>query len=146
MIELVIVLTVLAVLTISVSLSMSFGRTSRQASDDARFFQENYDRLRTAAIHSQTPRGLMITPTGWRVARLDAVAQSWTATGREIPWRGAVFFRRKGPLVLAAVAGLPDVILLPDGRSTAFEIEFNMKQDISRCRSDGWQGVTCDGR
>lgn len=143
LIELLIVVTVLSILTISVGLSMSFGRVERQAMDDAKNFQVHFARLQASAIHKQKPHGIKISSTGWRVVQFDNVLRKWKAAGREIRWRGSVDFRKTGVTGFSGTAFIPDVVFLPDGRSTAFNIRFVYKETFSICANDGWTGVLC---
>lgn len=144
LIELVIVVTVLSILTISVGLSMSFGRVERQANDDAKQFQTYFGRLQTNAINRQKPQGLMISSTGWRVVEFDSVKQTWDLNGRDIRWRGTADLRKTGVRGFITGGRIPDVILLPDGRSTTFDMRFIYEDTTSHCTNDGWTGVLCE--
>lgn len=144
LIELIIVVTVLSILTISVGLSMSFGRVTRQASDDAKHFQTYFQRLQSNAINRQKPEGLMISAIGWRVAEFDSVKQVWDMDGPEIRWRGGVDFRKTSVRGYIGAFQVPDIIFLPDGRSTAFELRFINNETSSFCTNDGWTGVLCE--
>jgi type II secretion system protein H len=144
LIELVIVVTVLSILTISVGLSMSFGRVERQAADDAKQFQTYFERLKSNAINRQKVQGLVVSAIGWRIVEFDSQKQMWNMEGHDIRWRGGADFRKKTSGIFTGVGRVPDVIILPDGRSTAFDIRFINNETTSYCTNDGWTGVLCE--
>ena len=145
LIELAVVVTILAILSVGIGASMSFARLTPQADDDLILFEERLAQLQAQAVYKQTPQGLRITNTGWQIQRFDPTAHTWDKGGRVTRWKNAVFFQ-KSPL--AKRGGnrrqSPDIVLLPDGRSTPFEITFTHNSTSIQCRNDGWTGLRCD--
>lgn len=144
LIELVIVVTVLSILTVSVGLSMSFGRPERRASDDAHRLQDSFTRLQQGAIYSRVRRGLMISNRGWKVAQFDPASGIWNTEGYVQRWLGAASFRVLERAFPLGPGGAPDVVFLPDGHSTAFEITLSYGESFTLCKNDGWTGLICD--
>ena len=142
LIELMIVVTVLSILTVSVGLSMSFGRVERRVSDDAQRLQRYVTKLQENAIYSRRPRGLMLSARGWRVAQFNPQTRVWDTEGYGQDWQGAASVRLGYRSF--GVARLPDVVFLPDGRSTPFEITLSYGGSFSTCKNDGWTGLICD--
>ncbi len=143
LLEMLVVVAVLAILTVSVGLSMSFGRTEKRAMDQARQIQTHVEQLRNKAIYSGQPQGMVFSRQGWQVARFDPATRNWSKAGREIHWRGGVSFQGGDPDFIYGHAPVPDVIFLPDGHATPFEISFTVNGSYQACRSDGWRGLEC---
>lgn len=147
LIELLVVITVMSILAVSTGLAMSFGQTDRQASDDSSHFQTYFAQLQALSIHSRQPNGVVVTSSGWSVAQFDSIRHRWNIQGREIAWRGTVFFRTSGlrgdGKTTWALGRGPDIIFLPNGHSTAFEMRFSSKDTASNCVNDGWSGLQC---
>lgn len=132
LIELLIAIAVLAVLAVGASLALP--RTITGGDSDLALFRSQFTTARQLAITGQQTRGLKITPQGLQLAFRDA--EGWQISDRILPWRGRVAFSAQRP------AEGPDILLLADGQSTAFDITFGA---TGRCQSDGWTGVRCDG-
>lgn len=143
LIELTIVVTLLSILTLSVGLSMSLGR-STGSNDDVAVFQKRFDQLRAAAIHTRRPHGLQVTPQGWQVVGFDAQTGAWDFSGRQFDWKRSASFRPRPRGGVTALGRQPDVVFLPTGQSSAFEIRFITAQGFHTCQSDGWTGMSCD--
>ncbi len=52
-------------------------------------------------------------------------------------------FQPTSPDFSFGVPPVPEVVFLPDGQSTPFEITFSALGRYQTCRSDGWSGLTC---
>ena len=143
LLEMLVVVTVLAILTVSVGLSMSFGRSKQQASDAANQLQTTLAQLRNTAIYSGVAQGLVISQQGWRVARFVPESRGWDMSAREIRWQVGVAFQPTSPDFSFGVPPVPEVVFLPDGQSSPFEITFSALGRYQTCRSDGWSGLTC---
>lgn len=133
LIELVVVLAVMASLVLGVTLTRGTG--SSRGDSDLRAFQSAYDQARSLAVHGQVRRGLVLRSGGRRIAWWRG--DGWQLSEQLQPWRGRVSY-----LVAGQPAGrdTPDLLFLPNGRTSAFSIQF----DQIGCRSDGWTGLICD--
>ncbi|MDE4175215.1 prepilin-type N-terminal cleavage/methylation domain-containing protein [Phaeobacter sp. PT47_59] len=136
LIELLIAVAVLAVLAVGASLALP--RSGAREGGDLALFRSQFTTARQLAITGQQSRGLMITPRGLQLASRDA--EGWQVSERILPWRGRIAFSADGSA--AGQADSPDILLLADGQSTAFEIRFG--GGAGRCQSDGWTGLQCD--
>ncbi|PCH98388.1 MAG: hypothetical protein COB84_02170 [Rhodobacteraceae bacterium] len=143
LIEMAIVIAVLSILTVSVGLGMTYGQVEAKATDDANAFIANFERLKSNAIYRRLPQGVDITASGWHVVPFDSKHHIWGERGRQIRWDGSVDFRKTNTTGFAGTRRVPDIIFLPDGRSTSFEMRF-LNSDLSLiCSNDGWTGVIC---
>lgn len=133
LIELVIVVAVLA--TLAVGVSLAAGRPASGAESDMARFVQSYALNRGLAVQGRQRRGLVITRDGSQRARWRDGA--WEVAPRTDPWRGPVSYLIEG---VRTPDGAPNILFLPNGRTSAFTITF----DTTRCHSDGWTGLTCD--
>ena len=140
LIELVVVMAVIAILSLSVSLSLSRGKSVGGMPRDAVRMLGQFAALRDGAIHGRRPAALSVTPAGWQVMRRHN--DVWQGTGPRVRWSGAAVFQRdlSAPLPDGSV---PEVVFLPDGRSTAFSIRFTDGGVVAVCDSDGWSPLRC---
>lgn len=141
LIELVVVMAVIAILSLSVSLSLSRGKSVGGMPRDAVRMQGQFAALRDSAIHGRRPAALSVIPAGWQVMRMqDGV---WQGAGPRVRWSGAAVFQRdlSAPLPDGSA---PEVVFLPDGRSTAFSIRFTDRGVVAVCTSDGWAPLECN--
>jgi len=142
LIEVMIVLAIISILSVSVGLSLNFGRSRDMPPDDSSRFLIFVNDLQRAAIHGQTRRGIKITLSGWRNVPYEAQTQTWGRAGPEIRWRGAAVFQK--PLGgFGGTSNAPDIILLPDGRLSAFTLRLIQDRRYATCSTDGFQEVTC---
>lgn len=132
LIELVVVVAVMASLGLGVVLTVGRGET--RGDSDLIAFQTAYDQGRSLAIHGQIRRGLLLRATGRRLATWRA--GGWQLSQQLQPWRGPVSYQVEGP---QAQRDTPNIVFLPNGRTSAFSIQF----DQITCRSDGWTGLIC---
>ncbi len=145
LIELVVVVAVIAVLSITAVFSV--GRTGTAAQSDAVRFSAAYARLRDAAILSRQSRAMSLSAEGWQVLRQgDAPDQQWVNVGAAQKFRGEVRLQGQTVALLQAqTRPTADLIFLPDGQVTPFEVSFISAQSITRCSGSGWEGMTCTG-
>lgn len=137
LIELLVAVAVLAVLAVGASLAAT--RRSGSESDASRFAQ-SYAMARQLAVQGQARRGIDISPAASQpMAPGDG---QWQRAGRETRWRAPVAFVAEGP---AHPADWPEIVFLPNGRTSAFSIRFGHGAG-TLCQSDGWTGLTCDAR
>ncbi len=137
LIELLVAIAVLATLAVGASLVAT--RSAGGGSEAARF-ERNYLASRQLAVGGQQMRGIAITPRDFQPMRYGA--DGWQALGRAIRWQDRVSLApRGGPQPV----GWPEIVFLPDGRSSAFSIRFGAGRSSIACESDGWTGLTCDG-
>ncbi len=148
LLEMVIVVAVIAVLSVTATFSV----TQRNSGDsDVLRFGAAYDRLRDAAILGHAARGVALLPEGWQVllpALPGAEAEGWQPNGRAQKFRGEVRFEgRNGPILPKDLARepLPDLVFLPDGQVTRFEVSFIGNGTLTRCASAGFAGLKCEG-
>ncbi len=139
LIELLITVAVLSILAVGVTLSV--GRRDMGGTDsDLAAFQRAYETSRGLAVHGHETRGLVLSPQGSRQAR--QVAGRWQVSDQERRWRGRVSYAVKGP---QRSSGAPDILFLPNGQTSAFDITFTSgaRGTTIRCETDGWAGLTC---
>lgn len=139
LLELMVVVTILSILTISVSLAMRGSRTQATSLERASLFQARVAQLHDQAIYGQSVRGVFVSNTGWRVAHYND--GRWRGSDQEIRWRPAIAFRQTGAV---AKPGDPQIVLRPDGRISPFELRFAQGEDRAICRSAGWMPLACD--
>lgn len=132
LIELMIVMTVLAILTTSITLSASRPRDGN-ASDWGRF-STLYARLQDQAVLSRQLLGLSVTEDGYQ--RLRWAGGDWQTLGDRVAWRDEVVlmepFSRLAPLEFA-----------PSGQVTQMRVRFKSGEVVRICQSDGWGAVSC---
>ena len=133
LIELLVVIALLSVL----SLGAVMAAGPRPGAGDPERFRLAFERERDLAVLGGRSAGLFVTLKG--VQRAVPGNGAWQADGGELPWRTRA--------VLTVTArldnrpGAPQLIFLPDGRSSAFALVFG---GGARCESDGWTGLRCD--
>lgn len=145
LIEMVIVVAVIAVMSITAVFSV--GRSGATSQNDARRFSEAYARLREAAILSRQSRAMFLGPDAWQVLKPEGTPDAdWVLVGKAQKFRGEVRFQGKtGALGLASSEPTADLIFLPDGQVTPFEVSFISAKSVTRCTGSGWEGMTCAG-
>lgn len=138
LIELMVVVAIVATLALGVALSA--GRVGQGGEGDLARFRSGFALNRALAIEGREMRGLNLGPKGMQVMvwRLAAEGGGWQPLGAPLPWRGRVAFAARRP----GGGDAPDLVFLPNGRSTGFSIRFD-GDDSGRCESDGWAGLTC---
>lgn len=134
LIELMIVVTILSLLTLSVSLGVNRPR-SAQAQDWSRFVTL-HARLREQAILSGEVIALSLTENGYRVQRRGATG--WQEVGVARDWRGPV------QVLQPFERGAP-VLFSPAGQNGAVRLRFETEAGPQICESGGWEPVTCSG-
>lgn len=148
LLEMVVVVAVIATLSISATFAVS---TRDSAEADVTRFAAAYVRLRDRAILGQSAQGIAIVPEGWQTlapAPPGAEAEGWQAIGTVQKFRGEVRFEgADGPFFPRELSlePVPDLLFLPDGQVTPFEVTFIANERLSRCRSTGFAGLDCEG-
>ena len=139
LVELLVVTAVLSVLAVGVSLT-AVRSTSKNATSDGEWFRNQFQLQQSLAIQERSSRGLSITNKGLAIAARRSVG--WETKKPARAWRGKVTLGRTAP---RRQFDGPDIVFLPNGQTTAFELVFSSRQGgpAQRCRSDGWTGVTC---
>lgn len=135
LIEVLIAVTILAVLAAGASLSA--GRTGTNSETDQALFQRNFEVLSQLAITGAQTRGMRLTPKGMQLA--TRTAMGWDISERVVRWRGKVSATTKDP----SAVDQPDLVFLANGESTPFSIVFADGKAVNRCQSDGFTGLTC---
>ena len=132
LIELMIVVTILSLLTLSVSLGLS--RPRNESAQDWSRFMALHDRLRGQAILSGDILGLTVDADGYQ--RVRWLGGDWVGEGTRAPWRDPV-------VVIAPTDRRAPLVFGPGGQSTAVNLQFGTGTGATRCISDGWAPVTC---
>lgn len=148
LLEMVVVVAVIAIL----SITATFAATTRRAEDgDRARFTAAYDRLRDAAILGRSPQALAIVPEGWQIL-LPAFSENggtvWQPSGKPQIFSAEVRFEGASGAIEPrdlSRAPTPDLIFLPDGQVTPFEVAFIGNGTLTRCRSAGFAGLICEG-
>lgn len=135
LLEVMVSVAVLAVLAVGVGLAT--GRGVSPTERDADRFRRAFDQNWALAITGRETRGLVLTGTGLALAQQRD--GRWTAERVLYEWRSRAGFSGDRP----AGPGAPDIVLRPDGRSSAFSVVFTGAGPRWRCTSDGWSEVTC---
>ncbi len=131
LIELMVVITVLSLLTLSVTLTVSRPRGGGPSQDWARF-QAVHDALRTEAVLTRRILGLSVNSDGYQ--RLERVEGAWRTGGEMIAWREGVAVERP-------FGG--QVAFLPAGQGSAVRVRFEGGPRVTVCESDGWAALRC---
>ncbi|MDJ0827635.1 MAG: prepilin-type N-terminal cleavage/methylation domain-containing protein [Rhodobacter sp.] len=134
LVELMIVVTVLSLLTVSVSLGVNRPRTA-QAQDWSRF-EALHGRMRAEAVLGRAVLGLALTAEGYSWLRRQGGA--WAEVGDGGAWRDGV-------AVLLPFDPGGRVVFTPGGQSTPVRVRFQAGAQVVICQSDGWAPVTCAG-
>ncbi len=134
LIELMMVVTILSLLTLSVGLGLNRPRGDR-AQDWARF-AVIYDQIRAQAILSGEYLGLAVDTGGHQ--RMRREAGTWVPEGTRSAWRGGV-------ALIAPRDSWSPLIFAPGGQATAVMLRFDGDGGTRLCRTDGWNAVTCAG-
>ncbi|MBY6092511.1 GspH/FimT family pseudopilin [Maritimibacter alkaliphilus] len=142
MIELLVVVTIMAVLASGVSLVSARGTSTAQA--DVARFQRLFTQARDRALITGQTQGLYLTGNGlkWAGSVPGSAGRNWQPVGRGQTWQGTVRFAPRETPVSSAGGGLPDILFLSTGQSSAFEATFledNWRGDraVFLCRGDG---------
>lgn len=135
LIELLVTVAVLAILAVGVTLSTGRVGSGGARHSDMALFQDRFEMMRALAIQGRHPRGLELEGGGPQMARLGV--DGWTFADPARRWQERVGF---APRFGGATPGAPDIVFLPNGRSTAFSVSF---AGGARCESNGWAGLTC---
>ncbi|WP_135507071.1 GspH/FimT family pseudopilin [Roseovarius aestuariivivens] len=136
LIEVLIAVAVLAVLTLGAVLTAGRVSGGSGASDMARF-AERIEFARTLAIDARRTGGLRLRDGTIQMLRRDA--DGWQPVADPVPWQQPVVFETRSPRIGTET---PDILLLPNGQSTAFTLRFS---NGGFCENDGWTGLKCSG-
>ena len=109
LIELMIVVTVLALLATGATLA--FNRPGSGTSDKARFIAV-YEQLKSEAVLANEYRGLGLRNSGY--VRLRRLNGRWLEHGQEVAWRGSV-----------TLPNTPNLFFSPNGQVTPIQIGFD---------------------
>jgi len=131
LIELMIAITVLALLTTTLTLSVSRPRAGN-VSDVSRF-QAVHALLREQAVLSRQVLGLRMDADGYQ--RLRWVGE-WVSVGDAVRWRGEV-------AVLVPFVAAGPVQFAPSGQASALRVRFSSGDRTTVCESGAWGHVTC---
>lgn len=139
LVELLVVVAILAVLGVGVSLMAVRAPQAAPQQDQTRF-RTTFTRLQDLSVQGQAVHGLQVSASGWQAMRRDG--DGWQPLGQPQRWQGRALLSGG---TRAYAPGGPQIVLLPSGQSTPFDIRFAAGADRARaCRGTGWDGVTCD--
>lgn len=131
LVELMIVVTVLSLLTLTVGLGVN--RPRNETAQDWSRFKAVHDRMREQAVLGREVLGLAVSADGYQ--RLRRAGGHWQEIGAPVRWRSAVTvqqpFDRRAPLVFG-----------PGGQGTKLRLRFDGGAVVI-CESDGWAAVSC---
>ncbi len=138
LIELLVVIAVVSVLAVGAVLTAARDRSN--GDNDAATFRMTYNSLRAMAVHSQRPQALFVTARGHRKAQRHA--GEWQLSDHAISWRTRVVF---SPIGHQTEYGVPQLIFLPNGQTSAFSVTFSgdSKAHAIRCAGNGWAEMQC---
>ncbi|WP_299693825.1 prepilin-type N-terminal cleavage/methylation domain-containing protein [uncultured Tateyamaria sp.] len=132
LIELVVVVAVLAVFAVGISL-VPAGSGGGGADKDAARFQARMAALSDRAVQGRAVLGLRITARDMQP--VERGTGGWRDIGPAELWGGPVTVQ-----VTRGLGDAPDILLLPNGRASAFAITFGRRT----CRGAGWGPPQCD--
>ncbi|KMW59443.1 General secretion pathway protein H [Candidatus Rhodobacter oscarellae] len=132
LVELMVVVAMLALLSVSAVLSLS--RPSAEARDWARF-QALHDRLRAEATLSRQRIGLAVSATGVQRLSWD---NDWQTASEPQPWHGAVTLQ-------TPPAAEATIVFTPSGQTTPIRLQFKTPNGATQCATEGWGPLTCAG-
>lgn len=148
LLETVVVVAVIAIL----SITATFAVTTRKAGEgDRARFAATYDSLRDAAILGRSPQALALLPNGWQILlpeRAENGGTVWQQSGKPQKFSAEARFEGEDGAIVPhdlSRAPEPDLIFLPDGQVTPFEVAFIGNGTLTRCRSAGFAGLICEG-
>lgn len=86
----------------------------------------------------------MIGPQAMQIVRSDGAA--WRVSAMVRRWAGRVAFVEENRAATAE-PDTPDIVFLPTGATSAFSISFSARGGggTTRCETDGWAGLSCQG-
>ena len=137
LIEVLVTVAVLAVLAVGVSLTTGRNDTATGTTPDMAMVQDRYALTQALAVASRQTQGWMVDRKGMRMVR--PAKDGWQVSQNTQRWRDRVSVLRRGP---GHGPGAPEILFLPNGRSTAFSISFS---GGGQCETDGLTGLTCSG-
>lgn len=140
LIELLVVISILAVLSVGVSIAASRSG-SNDGNADYLWFQRNFQLSQTLAIEGRQSRGFVLSESGVQI--VHKTLEGWVSIGGKHKWVGRVT-TSTGRTQFSG-ANQPDIVFLANGETSAFTTTFSSGFGPSRkCQSDGWSGLICD--
>jgi len=154
LLELLVIVAVLSLLVVSVSLTVM--RDDAPQTQDAASFREIFEQQHSQAVHGRQPLGLAFEAGGVRRmwferASATRLVAGWQPAQNLIKWNGRVLFENAqfglGSRISIGGAGSirPDILFLPNTRTSRFSVLFLGTEATQRCTSDGWKGLECNG-
>ncbi len=140
LIETLVVAAVLSVLAVGATLAVGLRGPGAEA--DAARFTRAFDDTRHRAVVGQVMLGLSLGPDALRPATHGS--DGWAIGDAARTWQGTVRHAgtRTAPDAFAA-SGAPEIVILPTGQTSGFDIVFSGDGATTRCRTDGWGDLTC---
>ena len=153
LIELVIVVTVVALLSVSVTIGVgnSVAGGGRGALRDAQSLRDAVAQARDIAILSGQTTGVHVVPAGWEI--WHRTANGWQPLGPRGSTGSAEWTRTlaNGDQPVLPGESAPVLLLLSDGRATPFSVRFGTRGNttsgrpdtVQVCTTDGWRALEC---
>ncbi|MBY5974326.1 prepilin-type N-terminal cleavage/methylation domain-containing protein [Ferrimonas balearica] len=142
LIEVLIVIAVVSILAVGATLAI--GRRERGPESDLTAFLSTLEHLSTRAVLTGRTQALEIGTESFLPARqaIDAVGEAtWVAAG---PSRHLTGTLRVFPgLGTQSQDGTSRILLLPDQRTSLFDVEFVSDTDSWTCHANGWAPPDC---
>lgn len=147
--ELLVVITIIAILAVGTGLSAGgvFARPSG-VSDAARL-EQGIERARDAALLGRTVTGIYPRADGWVLAKLDS-AGAWERIGAPLVLRGASVSWQVGGrpylpgLNAPRAQDAPPIRFASDGRSTPFTVTLSSGTTLRNCSAANAGALQCD--
>ena len=140
LVELMIVVAVLSILSLGAVLAINL--RDPRGSRDVAWLEQTFATARREAILTRREARFAISPTG--VTRMAPGEGGWQPEGAESALDGLVT-ATAGYGALRDDLGRVIIALLPDGRTSAFDLRLEAGRQVWTCAADGWGALACDG-
>ena len=140
LVELMIVVAVFSLLSLGAVLAINL--RDPRGSRDVAWLEQTFATARREAILTRREARFAISPTG--VTRMAPGEDGWQPAGGESALDGLVT-ATAGYGALRDDLGRVIVALLPDGRTSAFDLRLEAGRQVWTCAADGWGALACDG-
>lgn len=140
LVELMIVVAVLSILSLGAVLALNL-RDPRGARDVA-WLERTFATAQREAILTRQQARFAIGERGVTRLVADPETADWVASGAETPLNGLVI-AALGYGTLRRDDGSLMVTLLPDGRTSAFDLRIEAGRQLWTCAADGWGDFAC---
>ncbi|WP_417525322.1 pilus assembly FimT family protein [Marinovum sp.] len=140
LVELMIVVTVLSILSLGAVLALNL--RDPQGARDVAWLERTFATTQREAILTRQQARLAIGARGVTRLMPDAETADWVASDAETPL-DALVIATPGYGAQLRDDGSLMVTLLPDGRTSAFDLRLEAGRQLWSCAADGWGGFAC---